>query len=252
MFRACTCALSPSAYARNASSEGVVACPKGVSSFLILTRSSPSLPLMAAAALPSASSTCSLSGACACALTISSPVAVFCAVSVITYSLPRFAIVPVRIALSPSRSPISLAIAGVNCVSVVLPRYFMLCNRCCWLTILMTGDCSRSICSAWFSVVSKTGSPVWLTKSARMRESLADLGAPATPLSWPPVAVVPSVPPLPAAVPSAAGATPGLAPCLYFHHASPAPMSSNNSSAATEGRSHFFPLLFCIPSDWLG
>ena len=74
-----------------------------------------------AAALLSASSTFSLSGACACSLTISSPVAVFCAVSVITYSFPRLAIVPVRMALMPSRSPISRAIAGVTGVPSAYP-----------------------------------------------------------------------------------------------------------------------------------
>src|SRR6202000_136939 len=124
-----------------------------------------------ALALPTASSTCSLSGACACSLTISSPVAVFCAERVITYCWPRLAMVPVMMALMPSRSPISRAIAGVTGVPSGLPRYFTLCKRCCGLTILMTGDCSRSICSAWFNVVSNTGSPVWLTKSARMSES---------------------------------------------------------------------------------
>jgi hypothetical protein len=68
-----------------------------------------------------------------------------------------------------------------------LPRNFTLCARCCWLTMLITGDCSRSICSAWFSVASKTGSPVWFTKSARIRESFAGLGATAAPLFWPTV-----------------------------------------------------------------
>ena len=41
--------------------------------------------------------------------------------------------------------------------------------------MLITGDCSRSICNAWLSVVSKTGSPVLLIKSARMIESLVAL-----------------------------------------------------------------------------
>ena len=58
-----------------------------------------------------------------------------------------------------------------------LPRNFTLCRRCSWLTMLITGDCSKSIRSAWFSVVSNTGSPVWFTKFARIIESLSSFGA---------------------------------------------------------------------------
>ena len=60
----------------------VVAWPKGVSSFWIELRDSPSRARMAVATLPMASITWSLSAACACSLAMSSPVAVFCAVSV--------------------------------------------------------------------------------------------------------------------------------------------------------------------------
>ena len=196
----------------------MVAWPNGVSNFLMLSRSSPSLPRMVAAALPSASSTFSLSGAWACSLTISSPVAVFWAVSVITYCLPRLAIVPVRMAFTPSRTPISRAISGVTMVPSGLPRYLTLCARCCWLTMSMTGDCSRSICNAWLRVVSNTGSPVWFMKSARMIESLVALGAG------------------PAALSPAGGGVAGR----YFHQARP-PARSASSTTAAMAQDHFRP-----------
>ena len=132
--------------------------------------------------------------------------------------------VPVRIAFIPSRSPISRAIAGVTGVPSGLPKNLTLCSRCCWLTMLITGDCSSSICSAWFSVVSKTGSPVWLTKSARMIESLVALGA---------VPAAPSPLALSAAPPAA-----GVATGRYFHHARP-PASSSNTHSGRRPIAHF-------------
>ena len=85
-------------------------------------RLSPSLPRIVAGTWLSASSTCSLSGAVASALAISSPLAVFCASRVSTKALPRGAMLPVRIALTPSRSPISRAICGVMVSSCLRPR----------------------------------------------------------------------------------------------------------------------------------
>src|SRR5664279_4165728 len=84
--------------------------------------------------------------------------------------------VPVRIALTPSRSPISRAMAGVSGSSGDLPRYFMLCRRCCWLRMVSIGDCCSLMARAWLRVVLKTGSPVLLTKSARMMESFIVMG----------------------------------------------------------------------------
>src|SRR3989442_6575112 len=87
---------SPSVKAFKASSEEVVASLSGLPNFWTEASDSPNFPRRREAALPNASSTCSLREACACSSPSVSPVPAFTASRVITYWLPRLAIDPFR------------------------------------------------------------------------------------------------------------------------------------------------------------
>jgi len=110
-----------------ASSEEVVASLSGLPNFWTEASDSPSLPRKREAALPNASSTCSLREACTCSSASVSPVPAFTASRVITYWLPRLAIEPFNMAFTPARWQISRPISIVMRPSGGRPMNFSVC-----------------------------------------------------------------------------------------------------------------------------